>query len=271
MLRFDFLSKPLGFLLNIIYENIAFRNYGLAIIFFTVIVKLILLPMAIKQHNVTSKINKIQPQLEELQKKYKKDKEKLNLELMKLYKDNNVNPAGGCLPLFIQMPILIALYSVFVRPLTYMLGYSAAQISELANQLGVGATAVTEIAIIKAKPELINMIFPAPGFGINLGDTPSAIKSIGLLSIPIIAALTTYLSTKVMTPKKKEGEKPSAQESTQNSMMAVFPIMTGFFAFNLPAGLGLYWIVSNIFQIFQQYFLRNLMSKEKEAAKNNAK
>lgn len=261
---FDFLAKPLGILLNVIYQNIAFRNYGLAIILFTIATKLILLPSSVKQQRVALKMNELKPQMDELQRKYQKDREKLNLELMKMYKENNVNPAGGCLPIFIQIPILFALYSVIARPLTYMLGYTAEHIAELAKQLGVAGTSPVEIAIVKARPELINMFFPTSTYGINLGEIPAVGKGF-LWLIPAIAVITTYLSIKINTPKNAA---KSAENSAQSSMLVIFPVMTGIISFfQLPAGLGLYWIASNVFQIFQQGFIKKLNQKEKEAAK----
>lgn len=91
----DFISVPMGSILKFIYDNLAFQNYGIAIIFFTVGVKTLLLPMTIKQVQSTSKISEIQPQMQEIQKKYSDDKEKQSAEMMRLYKENKVNPAGG--------------------------------------------------------------------------------------------------------------------------------------------------------------------------------
>jgi YidC/Oxa1 family membrane protein insertase len=106
----DFIAMPMGSILKFIYDNLAFQNYGIAIVLFTVGIKSLLLPTTIKQVQSTSKISEIQPQIQEIQKKYSEDKEKQNAEMIKLYQENNVNPAGGCLPLLIQMPILFSLY-----------------------------------------------------------------------------------------------------------------------------------------------------------------
>lgn len=120
----DFISMPMGLILKFIYDNLAFQNYGIAIVLFTVGVKSLLLPMAIKQVQSTSKISELQPQVQEIQKKYHDDKEKQSAEMIKLYQENKVNPAGGCLPLLIQMPILFSLYYVISQPLKYMAGKS---------------------------------------------------------------------------------------------------------------------------------------------------
>ena len=118
---FEFIiTRPLGWIIQQIYNLVA--NYGLSIIIFTVLIKLILLPLNIKSQKAMKKQQKIQPYVAELQEKYKNDQEKLQREMMKLYKDNNISMAGGCLPMLIQMPILVGLYQVIQKPLQYMLG-----------------------------------------------------------------------------------------------------------------------------------------------------
>ncbi|NLK87828.1 MAG: YidC/Oxa1 family membrane protein insertase [Clostridiaceae bacterium] len=117
----DPIAKVLGVVLKFIYDN-AFQNYGLAIIIFTILVRLAMLPLTLKQQKSSAKMQEIQPLLNDLQKRYKDDKEKLNQEMMKLYQEHNYNPASGCLPLLIQMPILLTLYWVIAQPLKFMLG-----------------------------------------------------------------------------------------------------------------------------------------------------
>ncbi len=131
-MSFDFLAYPLGKFLKFIYD-IAFENYGLAIIIFTFIVRLALLPLTIKQHKSTMKMQEIQPLINDIQKKYKDDREAMNQELMKLYQEHNYNPAGGCLPLLIQMPLILTLYWVIVQPLKFMLGKSMEAIDGIVN------------------------------------------------------------------------------------------------------------------------------------------
>lgn len=121
---FDAIARVLGRLLYIIYKTIAFQNYGLSLILFTIIVKLALLPLTIKQIKSSQKMQELQPEIDKIQKRYKNDREKLSQELAKLYQEKGVNPASGCLPVFIQLPILWALYYTIRRPLTYMLGWT---------------------------------------------------------------------------------------------------------------------------------------------------
>ena len=115
-----FVTVPMGVILNWIYENIAFHNYGLAIVIFTLVIRFALMPLLVKQYKSTAKMQMIQPKLNELQAKYKNDPQTLNMELAKLYQENGINPLGGCLSLIIQMPVLFSLIYVIGKPLTYM-------------------------------------------------------------------------------------------------------------------------------------------------------
>lgn len=122
----SFIMRVLGLILETLYTLV--QNYGISILLFTIIVKLILLPLTIKQQKSMLKTQKLQPMLMELQKKYGNDKEKLNMETMKLYQTYKINPMSGCLPMFIQLPIIFALYWVVRKPITYIIGVDASEI-----------------------------------------------------------------------------------------------------------------------------------------------
>lgn len=243
---------------------------------FTVGVKTLLLPMTIKQVQSTSKISELQPQVQEIQKKYSADKEKQSAEMMKLYQENKVNPAGGCLPLLIQMPILFSLYYVISQPLKYMVGKSPEMIAQLYSLIPSGGGNMKDLSIITyfsshpeqfsqvsnlLKPEdLLNMNF----LGINLGAVPSwnpvnyitsgtDIHSYLLLLIPILSGLTSYISTKYSMKDTLKASETEMQASIQNNMALLSPIMSGVIAFTVPAGLGLYWIIGNIYQLLHLY------------------
>ncbi|MCD8181505.1 MAG: YidC/Oxa1 family membrane protein insertase [Firmicutes bacterium] len=118
---FEYLiTRPMGFIIEFIYGLVA--NYGLAIIIFTVVIKMILMPLNVRSQRAMKKQQKVQPIIAELQKKYANDQEKLQREMMKIYKENNISMSGGCLPMLIQMPILIGLYQVIQRPISYLIG-----------------------------------------------------------------------------------------------------------------------------------------------------
>ncbi|HHY23328.1 MAG TPA: YidC/Oxa1 family membrane protein insertase [Clostridiaceae bacterium] len=290
---FDFIAKPLGQFLYFVYNTIAFKNYGLAIIIFTIVIKLVLLPLTIKQYRSTAKMQEIQPLIEDIQRRYKNDKEKMNQELMKLYQEHKYNPAGGCLPLLIQMPILFSLYWVINQPLRFILNKTPEQINKLIEYVTETVGKVTmgssrEIGVLNyfnehiselsnvsdlLKPEeLINLKF----LGINLGLIPKfdvkllfgsqMAVYLPLLAIPLLAVTTTFISTKLMTPKASEKSKSDTSSTTQNTMAMIGPLMTLLFSFQLPAGVGLYWIASNLFQIFQQLYINEYVMKKKEVS-----
>ena len=267
------LYRAFGWLLNFIYGFVS--NYGLSIILFTILTKVILFPLSLKQQKSMVKMQQVQPRLKEIQEKYKSDQQRQSEETMKLYKEHGVNPMGGCLPLLIQLPILLALYRVMYQPLTYMLGYGADKITELSEKFGVamGNARMAEIAIANAG-KLIDFSF----FGLDLSGSPSIGKISLLWLIPITAALTTYLSSKITTAmnkpqKTEEDTKPKrvlSAEPSQNkantdttqsmtkSMNLMMPIMTLWITFTVPAALGLYWTISNLITMVQQLILNKI-------------
>lgn len=288
-MNLDIIAGPLGKFLHFIYNTMAFGNYGLAIIIFTLFIKLILLPLTIKQYRSTARMQEVQPMIQEIQKRYKNDKEKLNQELLKVYQENKVNPAGGCLPVLLQMPILLSLYWVISKPLHYMLGKTTEVVQQLyaaipsefpkivgnqditiINYFNTHKESLSAVADLLKPSELINLNF----FGLNLGLQPTFDTSkiavlgyqfFGLLLIPVLAGLTTYISTKYsMSQTQQSADNPMASSMT-NSMTMVMPFMTAFFAFNVPAGLGIYWITSNVIQVLQQMYLNKFILKKKEA------
>lgn len=177
------------------------QSYGLAIIALTVAIKLILLPLTIKQTKSMKKMQEIAPLQKKLQEKYKNNKEKLNKEITELYRKHQVNPLSGCLPLLVQLPFLIGLF-------------------RLLHEFNFGDEA--------------NFLWIS-----HLGEPD------GTFIIPILAALTTFLSTKLTS-----GSAQAAQQ--QKTMMYMMPLLIGFMSTRFPSGLALYWVVSNIVQIAQQ-------------------
>lgn len=300
----DYIAYPLGQFLYFVYNTLAFHNYGFAIIIFTVVVKLVLLPLTLKQYKSTTKMQSIQPQIQEIQKRYKNDKEKLNQEMMRVYQENGVNPAGGCFPLLIQMPILISLYWVIVQPLKFMLGKTPDQITKIVDAASaamqtIGGTvnknamlgSIKELSALNFfnehreflgkvsglldVKELINFKF----LGLRLGEIasyqpaklfgPEAYIYLPLLLLPIIGVVTTFLSTKLSMPKTNQnnsGSQAAMANSMTNSMMYVGPVMTLIFSFQLPAGVVLYWIAGYVFQIFQQLYINKHILKKNEPA-----
>ncbi len=281
---FDIINVPLGFLFRIIFMLV--QNYGWALVFFTIITKLILLPLSMKQQKSMVKMQAIQPKLAELQRKYQYDKEKLNQETMKLYQQGGVNPMGGCLPLLIQLPLLIALYNIIRNPLTYVvqLGqYGLPTVQEVFDALvNMGHLAagsmIDEINIAKLIAEhrdALTAVLPNLSgamdinfwfYGLDLSGVPSAAGNTILLIIPVLAGFTTYLSTwlsqKISGNQSQQTSPDNSPASSMKMMNYIFPFMTAFFAYTMSAGLGVYWTLSNIIQIVQQYVLTNYYKKK---------
>lgn len=298
---FEFLiTRPMGWIIEQIYNLVS--NYGLAIILFTVIIKLILLPLNIKSQKSMKKQQKIQPVLAELQQKYANDQEKLQKEMMKLYKENNVSMTGGCLPMLIQFPILIGLYRVIQRPITYLAGISIQELMEgdfankilmlrdaMADKIGNLATATVDMIAKNSQiqlskwAEIVNgpsdpWAFNFNFLGLDLSNTPSTAfgnlmrmdfsnwSVILLLIIPILAVIASIATTKI-TQMQSGQTKNSAADATNSmakSMNLMMPLMTAFFTLTLPAGLGIYWIISSVVQIIQQVVLNYYFDKKGE-------
>ena len=292
------ITRPMGYIIEFIYNLV--QNYGIAIILFTIVIKMLLFPLNIKSQKAMRKQQKIQPIIQELQKKYANDKEKLNREMMKIYKENNISMSGGCLPMLVQMPILIGLYQVIQRPLSFLLHVNfndpdvIRRVYDLRDRFAEGALATrTEEQLANMNQMNISQWAAMAGqsdwvinfkmFFMNLANVPSAaINYLGeiaqgnfahldivlLLLIPIFAILSSIGSMKVsqaMTGQKKNknsDDNTAAQMS--NTMMWMMPVMTGFFTFTLPAGIGLYWIVSSVLQMVQQIGLNIYFNKKKE-------
>ena len=269
----NIIIQPLGWIMLTLYNLV--NNYGFSIILFTIIVKALILPLSVKQQKAMVETQKIQPLLQELQAKYKNDKEKLNQETMNLYKEYNVNPMASCLPLLIQLPIMLALFRVISDPLTTMFRLTQETVLKLANALGLaeGASQITISHALNSHPEIIEQlgltdIVKTINFnflGLDLSSSPQLNSPSWLWLIPVLAAVTTFLSSKMMQAKNSQNSSAQSSEasSAMNSMNYMMPVMTLIFTFNFPSGVGLYWLVSNLVQVAQQYFL-NIWFKRKD-------
>lgn len=297
------ITRPLGFLISIIYDLV--QNYGLAIILFTIVVKLILMPLQVKSQRAMKRQQKVQPIIAELQKKYANDQQKLQQEMMKVYRENNISMSGGCLPLLIQMPILIALYSVIRRPLTYIKGIDFAAVAVKENVMLVlakmkeqfpeviGNLASSSFEQIRDNYQIqlakwADMLGVSGSFewdinfnflGLDLSGLPSQslplimsgnFSDIGkalLILIPAFAMFTTWVSMKYsqsqMTQNTNNRDDNPAQ-SMSKSMNLMMPLMTGFFTFTLPSGIGIYWIISSVMQMVQQFILNKYFDRKED-------
>ncbi len=285
---FDYISWFFGWIIHGIYFVVG--NYGVAIIVFTILTRLLLWPLTLKQQKGMVKMQILQPKLTELQEKYKDNKEKQNEEMMKLYQKYHINPMASCLPLLIQFPLIYFLYKVIREPMQYILNMPVDQINSYISQytaaVGTAPRVGSEQITVANHFGLLDFNF----LGLNLSQTPQITQISWYWIIPLVAAGTTFLVSKLMNvgmEKKPEpevkklenrparpprpGEKKAGGSETATQMtktMTYFmPIMTLFFTFSLPNGISVYWIAGNVTQLVQQFIMNKfLMPRMKERA-----
>ena len=296
------IANLFGYLLNFLYNT--FNNYGIAIIVFSVILRIILIPVTIFQQKSMKKSAELQEKMKEIQKKYKNNPEKLNQETMNLYKTEKVNPLSGCLSSILQIIIILSVFWLVSKPLKYMKKVPQDTINNYVTEIkeaGSSTSAYQEIDVIKQKGQQdenvnINLDF----FGIDLSMVPNAnMKDLKVYIIPVLYVLTSFLSMKLTNKqaktKKKETlaiaeksqdskeniekeEKDPAEEAAEsmelmsNSMNYMFPIMAISISFVTPLGLALYWLVSNVLIMIERVIIDKVFDKkdEKKGEKENA-
>jgi len=232
------------------------HNYGVSIILMTILIRLILYPLMQKQMVSMREMQKIQPLMKEVQERYKNNKEKLNQELMKLYKEHKVNPMGGCLPLLIQMPILILLFQVlrvfdYKDKLTGDIVGGFLWIHNQVPEIVKGLLTGNNIGGLAAPEQLIRL----PGSGIF------GMQYLGIM--PFLIGVSMFYQQKMTTaPPTTPGKEGGSAEQTQKMMTIMMPLLIAFMSFNLPSGLTLYWLVSTLLGIGQQYFINKKIPTE---------
>ncbi len=277
---FDWFYQGLGYIIRFCY-NLT-NNYALALLLFALFVKVVLFPFGIKQQKNMVKQAKLRPREMAIRKKYagrndQKTQQKQQEEIMALYQEENFNPMGGCLPLLIQFPILIALYQVITKPLTYICQFSEATIAAINERIAT----FTDVAAKSAYSAEITAITNIEKFGIekftdingfsaevipnfevfdgalNLAYIPSFKEFSWLLLIPLFTLVFTVLSTKIN--KKLSYQAPSSQDVANSSSMKIMeysmPLISTYICFTVPATIGLYWIYQNVLTVLQQLVL----------------
>jgi len=259
---FDFLAPIWNSLVfnpmvnTLLYIYVVIQNYGLAIIVFTLLVRLITLPFYWQQQKAFKKQQDLMKSKDwlEMQKKFAKDKEKLAQEQMRLYREFGVNPLGGCLPALIPWPIMIGLY----QSITMVMGAQPEQLMDLAKHL------------YHFWPQLAASVPVRPDFlGLNLAGTPDFADPITLI-VPALVLGSTFVQQKMMTMPSAD---PQAAQMNQ-SMQMMMPLFIGYISLSFPVGLSLYWIVFNVVGIIQQYMTTgwgNLFGAQTPATANAAK
>lgn len=280
---YSIFGYPLGWVMWLCYKIIPM--YAVALVLFTIITRLILLPFSVKQQKSSVQMKIIQPKVMEIQNKYANNREKMQQELEALYARENYNPMAGCLPMLIQFPILFGLIDVIYKPLTHIARISSDLITPLL-EMGVDMGLLTSVKEYSGQITMIGAIQKDPGafsglsqelldaassinlsfLGLNLGEKPE-LAFAPLVIIPILAGVTSLLSMWIsMRGTAMEG----AGAGTSKSMMLLMPLMSLWFTFQVPAGVGIYWIISNIVMAIQSLVLNKIYNPAEMAEKIKA-
>ncbi len=298
---YDLCGAPFGWIMRLIYELV--DNYAVAILLFTIITRLVLLPISYRQQYNSAKMQRLNPKLEKLRQKYKNDQKKMQEAQQKLYQEENINPMSSCLPMFLQFFILFGVLDVVYKPLTHILKVKDAVIDsafsvvekinpDLAEQ---GTSLREELAILQAfdeSPSSFSDVFAEMSdkiatfydnftlFGVNLGTTPDFspevwnYSAIVLFILPFISGILQLVLT-IYTQIVQRKKNPAAQSmGCMNIMLYLMPIFSVWFAFQVPAGVGFYWACSSFFSLIQSVGLNLYFTPErveKKVEKENKK
>lgn len=285
------LMTPFSWLLKLFCQ--VFDSYGIALFLFTVVVKIVLFPLQLKGKKSMIKMNVMNGQLQEIQKRCGNDKEKYNQEVQKFYAENNANPMGGCGWSFIPILILWPLYAIIRRPLKYMMGLTEQATTAVATALGwadftpVGYNELTLAPMLNAgNLEAAKSAAAATGvsaagiflinfdfFGIDLSQIPKlkfweggmTWASVGLFLLPVISAVVSVLSSLVMQ-KTNQMNKDQPAPKMNWSLFLMSPLMSLWIGFSMPAGLCIYWIANSLLGMVQEIICGRMLRKDYEAA-----
>lgn len=289
---YDLCGKPFGWIMRLIYGWV--DNYALAILLFTIFTKLILFPISYKQQMNSARLQRVNPKMEKLRKKYKDDPQKLQEAQMKLYQEENVNPGASCLPMFLQFFILFGILDVVYKPLSYIMRMKDDLISkafevvekinpELAKQ---GTSLRQELAILSAhhqdadafgnvlagtdySAQITEFYDKFSLFGVNLGTVPEwkpevwNYSAVVLFLIPILSGVLQLILTIYMQIVQKKRNPAMQNMGCMNVMLYAMPIFSVIFAFSVPAGVGFYWVCSSFFSLLQTIGLNFYFTPER--------
>ena len=284
----DVIAKPFGWLMLQLYNWTG--NYGVAVILFALVVKLIMLPFQLKSKKSMMRTSRMTPRLKELEKKFGNDRQRYQQELNKLYKEEGVNPMSGCFWTLLPFPILIALYRAIRFPLTTMMGLAQELLEEggaifqKLTELGWSAEGLTSRQKIYAQifqSEFITEHFDAFAgiseklvalkynfLGVNLADVPNVAfwnweqfnwATIGLFLIPIVSAALSWFSMKVTNAANPQTADANQQ---MKSMQLTMPLISLWICFTMPGVMGIYWTSQSVFAIIQEAFLTRIFNKQ---------
>ena len=286
------LGVPFGFVLKVIYDTV--DNYGVALILFTLFARILMLPTTITQQKGAAKSQRLQPKIRRINAKYAGDQRKIQEETQALYQREGHNPMNaGCMPLLVQMPIIFGLIGVIYHPLQYALRIDDASITALTQavteyfkaigqELNATDTRTIELKIIENIVNLKSCVtsgeitqavynkiaaFDFEFLGIPLGQTPSTKEFSRLWAIPILSGLSSLASGIFTLVKQKQQNPEMAKNPSMGCMTLGMPLFSLYFTFQFPAGIGIYWIASNIFAFFSTVVISFTHSPKKMITK----
>lgn len=246
----DAIARAMGWILRSLYE--VTTNYGLAIILFTVFIKLVTVPLTIKQQRSMKETQEIQPILEKLQKKYQNNQEKLAQEMQKLYEERKINPFGGCLLLLIQIPLIYSMFFAIAQPVKFMYPeIRNEEVNQAIEEYADKGTYKELYYMVNERNDIINTDF----LGLDLGRVPN-LNSWATWIIPLLSGVATYMSSYISRlQSRKTGATNEQTESMQKYMMVMMPLMITWISFKVPLGMGLYWFVNTFVSILLQLWV----------------
>ncbi len=279
----DILLVPMGFIIRICYS--LSNNYAIALLLFALIMQILLFPLGVKQQKNTNKQAALRPKENAIRKKYagrtdQVTQRKMQEEIMALYQQENFNPASGCLPLLIQLPIIFALFAVIRQPLTYITRLSSGTIESLKTQIkALGSTLTAgyeEISVISYLKE--NGVSAVTGVTQEIVDTMPNFKMFGgkfdisvepsarifsiYLIIPVLTLVVMLISQKLTKKLTYRPEPVGNADPNTNASLKIMewmsPVMCTYFAFVVPSAIGVYWVFRNILAVVQQFILSRL-------------
>lgn len=244
----DFIIYPFANILLLLYSFLGHQTIA-AIAVLTIMIRLLILPLTLGQQRSARKMQELQPEIEKLQKKHGKDKERIAQEQMKLWKEAGVNPMGGCLPLVIQLPIMLGLY----RAIIFCVPSTPLELFQFSRHIFIDQWLPGLVGLVP----LQNMFL-----GMDLGQPPS-LAQWWSYSLPLLVFATSWLQQKLLTPSGSAGSGEQSQAAMMNQQMQIMmPLMFGFIALQYAAGLSIYFIISNLVGIAQFYFMRPRSDEE---------
>ena len=217
--------------------------WGLSIVLLTICVRLVLFPLFVKQIKSQRRMQELAPKIKELQARHKGDRETLNVELMKLYKDNNANPISGCLPLILQLPVFFALFSVIreFKPGAHAKYGLSAEDLHTGGRASIFGAPIS--AAFNSSTELVH----------KLGGSLGTVRAIALIMIVLMGATTFWTQRQMMARAGTSVDKQ--QQQVQKFMLYVLPLSFAVFGINFPIGVLLYWLTTNIWSMGQQHYV----------------